>query len=388
MRRYHAVGGMQLQVYLLTQALARLGIHQDVLTVRPPWTEALEEWANVRVHRFGWSVATPRQMFALPALRRVLSIARSGFDLVHVHSAQDIAAIPIALVAAHRASIPIIITLHNSWRFTYNSLGFYQSLRHRIGRWAEMVGLQHADAVVTLTEGTARLISTRLESLSERIFVIPDGVDLQHIRIPFKQSELSEFLSRYSIPEVSHKILYLGRLSREKGVIYLIRAVGHLRRQGICPTLILAGDGPDFHQIKQELAQNGITDSTILTRFIHHDDVPLLLAASDVLVLPSLFEEFGGVLLEAMALGKTIVASKVGGIPFTIRHMQNGLLVNPGDPLQIAEALTLVLSNAALAKRLGEQASLDAEHYDMSHVAKSLVDKVYTQCLNHKAKTN
>lgn len=65
MRRFHAVGGMQLQVYLLTRELALQGIKQDVITVRPPWEPEYEEKDGVRIHRYGWPIATPRQMYGL-----------------------------------------------------------------------------------------------------------------------------------------------------------------------------------------------------------------------------------------------------------------------------------------------------------------------------------
>lgn len=376
MRRFHAVGGMQLQVYLLTRELALQGIKQDVITVRPPWEPEYEEKDGVRIHRYGWPIATPRQMYAVPALGHVLKIQSSDYDLIHCHTAQDLASIPLSVLAARRASMPLVISLHSSWQFTYKAPGPYQWVRQRIGCWVEKKGLHYADAVIVLTSGMAeKLISSGKVSPS-KVFVIPDAIDLENVCRRPQQNEVRKFLKKYNIPVGPH-VVFLGRLSHQKGVTYLIKAVGELKRHGTKATLILAGDGPYRAEIQKEVARQGISDRTIFTGFIHHDDVPVLLCSANVLVVPSIYEEFGSVLLEAMAAGVPIIASRVGGIPFTIRHGQNGLLVDPKNISELAESIHSILSDNALAQSLGNRAALDAQNYSLSKLARAVIDRVY-----------
>lgn len=383
MRKFHAVGGMQLQVYLLTRTLAQQGVQQDVVTVRPPWEPKYEEKEGVRIHRFGWAVPTPRQMYAGPALRYLLKIAPSDYDLVHCHIAQDLASVPLSIIAARRANAPLVITLHSSWQLTYLAPGPYQWLRQFVGNRVEGVGLRYADAVIALTSGMANRLVSCYGLSANKISVIPDAVDIENMQRRIGESELKLFLKKYGIPE-GPKVVFIGRLSHQKGVSHLIKAFIELRRLGTEATLVLAGDGPYRPRLQREVLAAGINDRVVFIGSIHHDDVPLLLAITDVMVVPSIYEEFGSVLLEAMAVGVPIVASRVGGIPSTIKHGENGLLVPPRMESQLTSTIQLVLRDRDLAERLGRRAALDARKYDLSRQAQAVIEEVYMPVLKER----
>jgi glycogen synthase len=240
--------------------------------------------------------------------------------------------------------------------------------------------LRHADAVIALTSGTAKKLVSCYGLSANRIFVIPDAVDVANMRRRIGESELKLFLEKYKIPD-GRKIVFIGRLSHQKGVSHLIKAFVELRRLGTDATLILAGDGPYRRRLQKEVIAGGIDDRTVFLGSVHHDDIPLLLASTDVLVVPSIYEEFGSVLLEAMAAGIPIVASRVGGIPFTITHGENGLLVPPKDESQLTNTVRLILRDRHLAERLGRRAAIDAQKYDLSQQAQAVIEDVYIPLL-------
>ena len=114
------------------------------------------------------------------------------------------------------------------------------------------------------------------------------------------------------------------------------------------------GDGPERKALERETERLGVGDRLHFVGFVTHDRLPAAMAHADVLVLPSLYEELGTVLLEAMQAGLPIVASETGGIPDVIEDGVNGLLVPPGDPEALARVIDRILSDGDLSRRLSE----------------------------------
>jgi glycogen synthase len=190
------------------------------------------------------------------------------------------------------------------------------------------------------------------------IHVVPPGVDIglfqgaHHDPFPDLRGPL---------------IVFAGRLVAEKGVDTLIRAAALLETAGA--SLLLVGDGPERRQLEETAARLGIENRVRFTGFVPHDSIPSILRRADVFVLPSLSEELGSVLLEAMHSGAAIVASRTGGIPALIQHDRNGLLVSPGDASELAAAIDRLLNDHQFACRVRRRARLDAGSRDWSTVA-------------------
>jgi glycosyltransferase involved in cell wall biosynthesis len=371
---------MQSQIYLLTKALAELEVKQEVITIKPPWTKRIENINSVRINRFGLPIPIRRQLYEIPALIQAVHRAKEDFDLVHCHTGEDIAVIPIGLAAAKRAGIPLVLTIHNSWNFTYRATKNTQWIRQTLGKEIEILGFRHANVVCTLTNRTAKLFSEKANVDHKKIFVIPDMVDLARFRSRKSFEDIRDFAKYYCIPKSHNYIVFIGRLVPQKGVIYLLRAIALLREQGEEFVVIICGDGPERHKLEKEAKRLKLSKIVIFTRFVHHDDVPILLSIANIFILPSIFEEFGSTLLEAMAMRLPIVASRIGGIPENIKHKKNGLLVTPMDAKCLADAISAFLHDPSWAHQLGEQAYCDVLKYDNIQVAKRL-KSVYTKAL-------
>jgi glycogen synthase len=129
------------------------------------------------------------------------------------------------------------------------------------------------------------------------------------------------------------------------------------------------GDGPERKALEREAKRIGVGDRLRFEGFVAHERLPAVLAHADLLVLPSVYEELGTVLLEAMQAGLPVVASKTSGIPDVIEDGVNGMLVPPGDPGALARAIDRLLADRHLACRLSEGAQERAKDYDWEMLA-------------------
>jgi D-inositol-3-phosphate glycosyltransferase len=160
------------------------------------------------------------------------------------------------------------------------------------------------------------------------------------------------------------RILYVGRFDPRKGIETLVRAAGDRRvRQHQNLKLIIAGgstpgatDGKERERIEGIVRELNLQDITLFTGRVEHHDLAYYYAAADVCVVPSHYEPFGLVAIEAMASGTPVVASDVGGLKFTVVDELTGLLAPPQDESAFAGAIDLILSDASWRKQLSENA--------------------------------
>lgn len=190
-----------------------------------------------------------------------------------------------------------------------------------------------ADRIVAVSEAVkAALVAQGADP--HRVRVIPGGVEMAaYAAVP---------------PPVPGMVGALGRLEREKGFDLLLQAMAELP----AANLLLGGDGQAREALSAQVRELGLTERVTLTGFVA--DVPAFLSQIGMLVLPSRSEGLGLVLLEAMAAGRPVVASRVGGIPEVVADGETGLLVPPEEPGALAAAIGRLLADPAKALRMGE----------------------------------
>jgi len=218
---------------------------------------------------------------------------------------------------------------------------------------------------------------------SSRIRVVPPGVDLARFR-PIEQGYARKVIG---IPAQSRLILFTGRIERLKGIDTLFRAVAMLREQRgdwDWRTMIVAVIGGDpseaGQQANEEMARLhalrsalGLDDVITFLGARDQDALQYYYAAAEVLVMPSHYESFGMVALEAMACGTPVIASDVGGLSTLVQHNQTGLRVRANDPAELARAIERLLDDEALRRRMGHAAACYAEGYSWQKVADLLL---------------
>jgi glycosyltransferase involved in cell wall biosynthesis len=288
-------------------------------------------------------------------LRRLLS--SGGFDVVHAHGMRAGAIAVIALRAqmprtrllstrghALRASRPaLIVTVHNAPAAGRAAGAIYRALELVVARGADSVLCVSADLEARMRAAGARRVGAAVVPAA----AVPAAV------VPASVTEPVPAAASADSPAHGPVVLAVGRLATQKGLGTLIAAAAHWSDVEPRPRLMIAGEGPLEADLKAQAAALGVPAEFIGRR----NDVPALLAAAAVFVLPSIWEGQALILQEALRAGVPIVATRTGGNP-ALTGEDAALLVPPGDPARLAEAVRAVLSDPALAGRL-RKAALD-----------------------------
>jgi len=249
--------------------------------------------------------------------------------------------------------------------------------------------LRLVDRIIVATDAERSQIEEMSQEYTGKTSVIPPGVDLTVFH-PYMQSEARQQLE---MPLGNSMVLFVGRIEPLKGVDTLLYAMQYLKESGAMPPdmymSVIGGDPAKPRETRHAeleklmILRDELGLSSLVTFLGSRDQETLhrYYAAADVVVMPSHYESFGMVALEAMACGTPVIATDVGGLSQLIREGETGFLVPGMDPVALAERLGQVLSDQELRKRLGRQAAEYAEAYAWPGIAEQVID-VYKHILN------
>jgi glycosyltransferase involved in cell wall biosynthesis len=296
-------------------------------------------------------------------------IWREKPDIVHTHTSK---AGILGRLAARMAGVPHIVhTPHGhvfNGHFGRVAAGLFLILERFFARFSEKI--------VALTAGEKRDYVDLGVARAEDIPVIPSGVDLGDYAGEV-QDRTAEKMA-LGLDPGKRQVGFVGWLLPIKGPAYLLNAMTSVWREHPDVELVFVGHGALDHALRAQASFAGCTD---WVRFLGwREDIPRIMPLFEVFVLPSLNEGMGRVLVEAMAAGRPIVASRVGGIPDLVRHGENGLLVPPRDDGTLAESISLLLSNPALAARMGARGRARCHEFSLPAMVAAL-DALYREIL-------
>ena len=382
-------GGMNVYIRDLSRELGRRGLTVDVFTrsQNPKLPQIGELGVNARVVHLKAGPEAPYDKKLVYGympeftrnLKNFVKQENIAYHLIHSHYWLSGLA---ARQLQREWNIPVIQMFH--------SLG---QLKNRIARTAEEFETpQRIESERKITSFVDRLVAANpLEKAQliwlygadpARIEVVPCGVDLKLFR-PLPPSEAKAHLE---MPQDHKMVLFVGRIEPLKGIDVLIEAMAlALRdmdqlRDEICLCIIGGDPDVDAHMMDREMAQLqemreklGIADVVTFLGKIAQDVLPYYYSAAEVCVVPSHYESFGMVALEAMACGTPVIASRVGGLTFTVKDGHTGFLVPKEDPEALAEKLRLLLCDEDLHRDMGRQATQLAKRYGWPIVAGQIV---------------
>lgn len=291
--------------------------------------------AGVRTHRVPMTRKfNPGAIMALAAI-----ILREGIDQVHFHGTRaGLAACPAAVLTRR----PGIYTVHG-WSFHPRGSALLETLARMLEQ-----RIARSSARVICVGDSDRRLGLRLGILSAaQSRVIPNGV-LPEAFLP-RMEDRAAVRAEWNVSDDCLLVSLFGRLTEQKGQRTLLRAATQFAGQPL--RFMLVGDGEDRAALMALACELGIAEQVIFTGFRH--DVPRLLSATDVVVLPSLWEGLPICLLEAMAAGRPVVASAVDGSVEVVQPGQTGLLVPPDHPEALAGAIAFLRANPHARERLG-----------------------------------
>jgi glycogen synthase len=382
----YVYGGAGVHVEYLTRELARL---IDV-EVRCFGDQDVRE-GRLRVKGYG----VPKELAAStpPKLRSPVEMLQRSVnwvadpvdaDVVHCHTWYAHAG---GLLSRLLYGTPLVITTHSleplrPWK------------REQLGRgydfssWVEKTALETADAIIAVSEETREDILKHFSVDPGRVSVIPNGIDVEQ----YQYTGEADALDKAGIPRGLPYVLFVGRITRQKGIIHLVRAIKHLA-PGL-GVVLLAGQ-PDTPEIGEEM-KRGVTEIQKSREHVYW--IPEMVSKRDaiqfysharVFCCPSIYEPFGIINLEAMACGAPVVASAVGGIKEVVVPEETGLLVSftqqseapfeavdpEGFSRDLASGINRIVADPALRDRMGAAGRRRVEqHYSWKSIAERVLE--------------
>jgi len=351
---YPIEGGLEKQAHELSCALFAQGGMPRALAVRfAPGQQARELVDSVPVQRLPWPTVKPiRFLVSALGLAWAMLRDRRNYDVVHIHQHSWFGL--TAVVLARLLGKPSLIKLPN-----VGDYGIPGMMRMCLGRLRLRL-FAMADGVVAMSEESGR----ELEAMSYpagRIFWTSNGISLRPAPVRATSGEDSAPL----------RVVFAGRLMAQKGIDLLLQAWKMVRGKVSVPSVLeIWGDGSLAGDLQALRAELGLADSVEFKG--HVAGVRDALPEVDVFVLPSLNEGNSNSLLEAMAAGVAVVATRVGGTPLLVGDAADRWLCEPGDVVALAEKLVQLLEDDELRMTLGQEMKARAERYfDIQKIASS-----------------
>jgi glycogen synthase len=304
----------------------------------------------------------PRFTSVLRSLSTDLAIVRDPIDADIVHTHTWYAALA-GFMARVLYPVKFVATVHSleprrPWKEEQLGRAF------GLSSWVEKVALESADRVVAVSGAVKQDVLECFAVPEEKVVVIPNGIDCDK----WREVETTAAHQEYGI--TGDYVLFVGRTSRQKGLRYLVEAADYLRDDVL---VVCCAGVADVREIEEEMERRvaGRKNVRWIRKVLSEEERIELYSGARVFVCPSIYEPFGIINLEAMACKTPVVASDVGGIREVVIPEENGMLVEPAQPRQLAEAVNRLLADPGLARRLGENGRrLVEEHYGWSQVAR------------------
>lgn len=289
--------------------------------------ESLNEFSIVPLEFSTLPIETMRRRncyLAAKSCVKILSRNVIDFDLVHAHFLENGF---VGVVCKNLRGTPLIVTAHGG--DVYN-LPFRDNWYNNLARYV----LSEADKVITVSHFLAEKLSA-LGVSSKKLHVIPNGYD-ENL---FKPLPSNAMRKKLGLPLNKRILLSVGNLVDVKGHTYLVDAMRFVLKKQTGVLLVIVGAGALHEKLQKRINVLGLNGKILLVGRKPHNEIPMWMNASDLFVLPSLGEGFPTVVPEAMACGKPVIGTCVGGVQEAVANESVGILVNPKDPEMLAHAI-------------------------------------------------
>ncbi len=350
--QYHPMpGGVPTVVHRLATSLAALG--HRVWVAAPSATarngHALEQ--KVRVYRFAsfeWPTYKGQRIPLWPFVTMHRLLTKLKPDIIHIHS--PIVMGTLAQLLGRHLRRPVIATNHYLAVNTLPSLASVPFIGKGISLFthAYLTSLYSRCTFITVPTQTG-LNLLHEQGLRRPSAVISNGIDLHQ----FSPGPSTPFLrSRLHLPETQPLILHVNRMSSEKRVEVLLRAIPHVQDNAHC---VLVGAGPDEMRLRKLATQLGIAHRVSFLGYVQDEDLLALRREAALFVIPSEAELQSLSTMEAMACGLAVIAANAYALPELVHDGENGLLFSPGQSDELAHAINVLLQDEALRERMGQE---------------------------------
>jgi glycosyltransferase involved in cell wall biosynthesis len=378
------IGGISPHVYYLSKSLARNGIKVYVVTCDFPEAPQHEVVDGVEIFRID-SYKNPSPDFATWVFLMNVNMQKEAAALVNsldgkvdVFHAHDWLVANAGIGLKHVFRKPLLATMHSTEIGRRNGIHFdYERMIHETEAWLTY----EAWRVICCSDYMVSHVRWAFGLPQDKLVMVPNGVDPEAYATT-KDDDLGRFRSKFALPE-EKIILFVGRLVHEKGVHVLVNAVPKVLEK-VNAKFIIVGNGYMKEQLSSIVKNMGFAHKVMFTGFVDDETLKKLQKCADVSVVPSLFEPFGIVVLEAMAARSPVVVSDTGGLSEIVEHDVTGVKVYADNPESLAWGITRVLTDDSYANWLRNNAyKRIQEKYNWNKIAqqtKTIYNNVLTEC--------
>ncbi|MBS7615957.1 glycosyltransferase family 4 protein [Candidatus Bathyarchaeota archaeon] len=349
------IGGISPHVYHLSKSLAENGVKVYVVTCDFPGAPQHEMVDGVEVFRVD-SYKNPSPDFAswvylmnMNMQKEAAAFVKSlgGVDIFHAH---DWLVANAGIGLKHVFRKPLLATMHSTEYGRRNGIhSDYEKMIHETEAWLTY----EAWRVICCSNYMVSHVKWVFGLPEDKLVMIPNGVEVKEYE-KHENTDLNQFRRRFALPE-EKIVLFVGRLVYEKGIHVLVNAVPKVLEK-VNAKFVIVGNGYMQQSLSEHVKSIGLSHKVLFTGFVDDATLRNLQKCADVSVVPSLFEPFGIVALEAMAAKSPVVVSDTGGLSEIVEHDVTGVKVYPGNPDSLAWGITRVLLDNDYTCRLRENA--------------------------------
>ena len=349
------VGGISSYVFNLSQKLIDRG-HRVTIITQGNGKEECEQTRGIKIYRTYYSnrLRPFHIHFHAIFVNQLLKSIEHDLDILHAH-------LPGAPPTF--TSLRVAVTVHTLTLAGWTKYSVINSMKRAVAFNLvfplDRMVLERADLVTAVSDTVSKELLEYHECESK---VIGNAVD-------------TEFFLPKRKKNTPPTVLYCGRLILEKGIIDLVKAAKHVRNRHPSISFVLAGSGPFKNELQRRIRREGVSENFTLLGEVSREKLLWRYQNSTIFVLPSYYESFPNVILEAMSCGLPIVTTRVCDMPKIVRDGKNGVLVPPGNPSALAEAILVLLENSDLRKKMGKASRERSEaFYSLDKLADKMID--------------
>ena len=343
------IGGAEIGIYELSRRLLELGHEVVVITLKFDDVKNRENVDGIDVYRFSSLLKFPASI-PLSVIHFYKILKRVKPDIVNMYYT-----LPTGIggtIVCKILHIPTVLSLIG--QDIYDPIHPIRGIYHPSMKW-----IMNNVKRITCISSFVMQIAIELGAPPFKTEVVPFGVDVQMFN---PQTSGKCIREKYGLAD-GPIVLAVQRLSPRKAVEYLIRAVPHVLEKIPETTFLIVDGGQRLRRLKDLAEELKVKDRIVFVGSAPRCTLPKYYAAADIFVLHSRFEALGLVLLEAMSSGKPVVTTGVGGTPDIVEHGKTGFLVEPKNPTELANAITSILKDRRLGKKMGDEARTKIAKY-------------------------
>jgi len=374
-------GGTGAYVYYLSHSLQKLGHNVHVVARHSEDSEEMVDGIDVHYIKGVGNALTRYWRFARSASKKIEELNKKiGFDVIHA----NLPLVPSFAIPNDSAKA-LVCAVHSTWkgeaivtrRDNPKNLNPNEKSMLRFNyllRSYEKKLMNRSDALIAVSKYTVDELTELYGIEEEKIHVIYNGVDINKFKPRLDRAKLRR---EFGLEEEKKIVLFVGRLYHRKGLEILLRSIPPVLQEFNDVKFAISGTG--FKKKEESLRKLAkkleIEDYVTFLGYVPDEKLPDLYAASDIFVLPAIYENFPFAILEAQATALPVISTKVGGIPEFLADNENGFLIDPGDSTQLTQRVLTLLQDPKLAKEMGRRGrSLIEEKFSWRLITGQVID--------------